>query len=329
MGDDHVLAVDNQGFSEDYKRFYFSDIQAIVTRKTKRGAVWNTILACMTACSLAGALFPEDTPVRILFWVLSGTFLVFLAINLLRGPTCVCNIITAVQEDLLPSLNRLRTAQKVIIILRQAIEGAQGKMTPAEVIARSNDVTNRPQPPVNNRRQSSDKKQRPDRHYDGSVHMTAFLLMLADGIAISIGLLYHTRAIAIVSSILGAAYFIFIIISLVKQYESDIPGAVRKITWSSLVFVCISSFVHYTVMMGLSIRHAVHRPKEIVTQWDMYQTMLDLSPQGSPFVMALYGSIAACSLILGTLGLIRVMSHRSTSTIIPVPHPNRTGDAGK
>ena len=158
MGDDHVLAVDNQGFSEDYKRFYFSDIQAIVTRKTKRGAVWNTILACMIACSLAGALFPEDTPVRILFWVLSGTFLVFLVINLLRGPTCVCNIITAVQEDLLPSLNRLRTAQKVIDILRQAIEGTQGKMTPAEVIARSNDVTNRPQPPVNNRRQSSDKQ---------------------------------------------------------------------------------------------------------------------------------------------------------------------------
>jgi hypothetical protein len=328
MGDDHLLAVDNQGFSEDYKRFYFSDIQAIITRKTKRGAVWNIILTCMIACSLTGALFPNDTPVRVFFWGLTGVFLVFLVINILRGPTCVCNIMTAVQEDLLPSLNRLRVVQKVIGILRGAIEHAQGRLTPEEVIAQSNKVSDRQPSPSNSARQSLGK-QKPVRHYDGTMHMIAFALMIADGIAISIDFLHHTRAVAVVSSILGAAYFIFIIISLVKQYESDIPGAVRKFTWLSLVFVCISSFVNYTMMIVFTMRQALHQPNEMVTQWDIYRAILDLSPQDSPFVMALYGFIAACSLILGALGLVRVMDHRQMSTTTSFSDPNWTGDPGK
>jgi hypothetical protein len=327
MGEDHILAVDNQGFSEDYKRFYFSDIQAIVTRKTKRGAVWNIILVCMIACSLAGALLPEDMPVRVFFWALSGTFLAFLVINLLRGTTCSCNIVTAVQEDLLPSLNRLRTAQKVIDILRHAIEEAQGRLTPEEVIARSNNITNRPRPSESNIRQSS-KKQKPVlRHYDGAMHMLAFTLMLADGIAISIDLLHHTRGMIVASLMLSAFYWIMIIIALVKQYGSDIPKPLRGLTWTSLVFICVVSFVDYITIVALMVSRG---PKEISTQWDMqwgmYRTMLDISPQSSPYVMALYGFTAACSLILGTLGLIRVMNHRSASAAVSLYEQNRTGN---
>jgi hypothetical protein len=134
---------------------------------------------------------------------------------------------------------------------------------------------------------------------------------------------------AVVSSILGAAYFIFIIISLVKQYESDIPSAVRKFTWLSLVFVCISSFVNYTTMMVLTMRQVLHQPNEMVTQWDIYRAMLDLSPQDSPFVMVLYGFVATCSLILGAFGLVRAMNHRQMSTTTSFPDPNFTGDPGK
>ena len=60
LGNDHLLAVDNHAFSEDYKRFYFSDIQAIITRETRRGAVWSIALSLMCACSLTAALFLEN-----------------------------------------------------------------------------------------------------------------------------------------------------------------------------------------------------------------------------------------------------------------------------
>ena len=40
---------------------------------------------------------------------------------------------TAVQEDQLPSLNRLRVARKVIGTLRLAIEKVQGTLSPEEV----------------------------------------------------------------------------------------------------------------------------------------------------------------------------------------------------
>ena len=133
MGDDHILAVDSNGFSEDYRHFYFSDIQVITTWRTRRGATWSIILALMIACSLVGALFLEIESVRILSWILSGTFLAFLLVNIFRGPTCVCHIMTAVQEDQLPSLNRLRVARKVIETLRPSIERVQGRLSPEEV----------------------------------------------------------------------------------------------------------------------------------------------------------------------------------------------------
>jgi hypothetical protein len=199
LSDDHILAVDNNGFSEDYKRFYFSDIQGIITRRTRRGTSWSIVLALMIVCSLTGALFLEVESFRIVSWILSGTFLVFLLINVLRGPTSICHIITAVQEEQLPSLNRLRVARKVIGTLRLAIERAQGKLSPEEVEANESQGMVHPILSMENSRRSQGRK-RQIRHYDGTMHMIAFALMLADGLLTGINLLRHTQAMAVVSS---------------------------------------------------------------------------------------------------------------------------------
>jgi hypothetical protein len=57
------------------------------------------------------------------FWVLC--FLLELA----AGPTCACYLRTAVQFESLPSLFRMRKAQKAIELLRRRIENVQGVLT--------------------------------------------------------------------------------------------------------------------------------------------------------------------------------------------------------
>ncbi len=322
LGQDHILSIDNHGFSEDYKRFYFSDIQAIITRKTRRWPAWNIGLTCVIV--LAGLLLPHTRSAGIFFWVLCGACLLFLLINILRGPTCMCHIMTAVQEDQLPSLNRLRVAGKVIGTLKAAIEKFQGTLSPEELRRSQSEIVAGPVPVVRDLRRPRGNEHRM-RHYNGAVHMIAFGLMLADGILTCSLFLYHTVAISAASSVLSLIYCGFIITALAKQYESDIPRTVRGITWASLGFICISFFLGYIIM----ITSLIHRPKQqlgAMGQWEMYRAMFALSPKNSPFVMAVYIFGAACSLALGALGLILVKTHRTNSGRTPEARPAPPGE---
>jgi hypothetical protein len=325
LADDHVLAVDSNGFSEDYKRFYFSDIQGIITRRTRRGGTWSIVLALMIACSLMGALFLEKEAVRIFFWVLSGAFLVFLLVNAFRGPTCVCHILTAVQEDQLPSLNRLRVARKVIRTLQDAIESVQGRLSPEEIRTRETEAMINPVPSLHEIRQPRDRKHQ-IRHDAGTLHMMTFALMLTDGVVTGIDLLHHTVTMTVVSSLLTAACCICIVGALVKQHESDIPGAVRRITWGSLGYVCVSYFLTYILAVLTFPKLMSRRPDSMMTQWNMYRAMFDVSPQDSLPVMGVYAFSATCSLLLGALGVVRVKRHRDDSASASRPGQSSGGE---
>ena len=102
------------GYTEEYKRFYYADIQAIVTRKTGRGAAWNFFPPCSLFLFALVAVTRTGTAAGVVFWILAGLSLLILAVNLLRGPTCICHLQTAVSREELPSLSRERTAKKAI-----------------------------------------------------------------------------------------------------------------------------------------------------------------------------------------------------------------------
>ena len=130
LGPDHLLSVDNHVFTEDYKRFYFQDIQAIITQKTQRGTVWNIILAILTGLFGFLALTQKEGMEAEIAWLLvAGLWGLILLLNWLRGPTCICHIFTAVQQETLPSLDRLKKAEKALHILRQHIREAQGEVS--------------------------------------------------------------------------------------------------------------------------------------------------------------------------------------------------------
>jgi hypothetical protein len=139
LGKDHLLSVDSTGYTEDYKRFYFRDIQAVTWARTKRRLIWNCVLAPPTA--LCGFGWTYDLLSRsalepwaiVLGFLVTSIFAVPLLLNNLLGPTCVCQLRTAVQTEQLPSLSRMRRVRRVLDRIRPLIAAAQGQLAPEEI----------------------------------------------------------------------------------------------------------------------------------------------------------------------------------------------------
>src|SRR6266404_2890795 len=133
LATDHLLAVRTVWFTEEYKRFYFRDIQAILIAKTTTWKTWNLLLGVAAGLVLLVAVLSSSGLSLALLLGLGGLLFVLFLVNLLQGPTCICQIRTAVQTERLPTLRRLRTARKVIARLKPIIAEAQGPLAPEQL----------------------------------------------------------------------------------------------------------------------------------------------------------------------------------------------------
>jgi hypothetical protein len=115
LSSDHILAVDSHRFTEEYKRYYFKDIQAIiVTQMSAAASRTIDLVVLLVVVVLAWRLY-----------ITAGIILFGYLIHKSLGPKCACNLITAVSSDKLPSLNRVRTAGKALRIIQPLVEQAQ------------------------------------------------------------------------------------------------------------------------------------------------------------------------------------------------------------
>jgi len=135
QGEEHLLLVEWNGYKEKYKRFNYRDIQAVFIQKNSEAQAANIVLTIMVVLILAPALVTHITGLKIFLLSLAGFFGLILAINALSGSTCRCFLRTAVQTEELPSLSRVKRAQKVFARLQPLIAAAQGGQLPAEVIS--------------------------------------------------------------------------------------------------------------------------------------------------------------------------------------------------
>ena len=134
QGPDHLLQVSSTGYSENYKRFYFRDIQSITFQKTHWGKILNGIWIFFAAIFTLPT-FGMDGGSAIVMWIAAGIFLLLLALNLFAGPTSACSIRTAVQTERLPSLKRIKATRKMLNRIKPLILAVQGQLT-AEDLAR-------------------------------------------------------------------------------------------------------------------------------------------------------------------------------------------------
>lgn len=294
LGPDHLLSIDSRRFSEDYKRFYYSDIQAFIVRKTAIGKFKNLFLALFCALFILIALSAGDG--RIIFlWVVAGTFFGALLMNSLMGPTCMCHIKTAVQIEELPSLNLMRTTRKAMGRLRPLIEAAQGRLTREELGRGLSAESYSGNPSA-----AFQASVQVLRHEPGRFHYAFSLLLLAGGLFTGVSMIYNNMVVTLLMTCISMGTGACVIIALVKQQKSDVNDALRTVTWSALGYVCLDFIMSYIIYFIVIVKN----PKIANNQLELFKAFSSISPLESPWLTGLYLFCIACSLGLGISGLV-------------------------
>ena len=294
LGYDHLLYIFSRFGIEDYKRFYFKDIQAVITRKTATGKIQNLVLFILCILFSLMALYLKGGW-SVFNWSMAGLMSVFLMINWLRGPTCVSHLQTAVQTEKLHSLYRLKTAKKVMNRLRLLVEKAQGKLAREDIREKGVKASTVKISPVPTDMADLSTGQ------DGmKVHKILFTILIFDGLVTYLDFFYNHVTITFFGIIISIAACVLAIMALVRQHGSNLKSSMRMITWTAFVCLCINMFIGYIFYFVVVFRN----PKISHNQWELIKTISQMSPGDSPMMMGIYIFSICSFLILGLSGLI-------------------------
>lgn len=330
MAKDHLLYIAAHGYSEDYKRFYYRDIQAIITRETGVREVWTSVFVVLAACTALIfaplALKSRDgQALWIVGGILCGILMLLSSINLLLGPTCATHLRTAVQVEQLGSLNRLRKARKAIGMLKPLIEQAQGgRLTADDIMTRATamaDVAAR----APSYASTVTRKPAQRVHYAGTAHLTLFALLLVRTVMRWSDFFFVHIAKALASYPLFIGLFASIVIALVKQRNSDVPKAVQGLVWGSLAHLCVMFYVmnsYFQFLLALQLG-----PQAQFDVWERLKAVSAISPWTNQFVLVTDVISGTVNVLLAIFGLFLVRDFRRSSAIMAgaVPPPAREG----
>lgn len=133
QGPDHLLQIERDGYGENYRRFFYADIEIFTVRLDNRRRNIAFILGGLAAVMLAIAFIGfagSSSGGGAVFLTFAGIFLMPFIYNMVRGPTCVAHIATAVQREQLRSVGRLKQAMRLLQVIRDGANQAQGTLAP-------------------------------------------------------------------------------------------------------------------------------------------------------------------------------------------------------
>jgi len=296
LAKDHLLCVDNNHFSENYRRFYYKDILAVTIRKTYRWEIWNIVWGALAVVTAGVAHIMGDA---IYLWSMEGVFCLSLVINLLRGPSCVCHLYTSVHTEEMPSLGRLKNALKARERLYPLIQQAQGELAAAGIQDLAAEVAKKMTDRSFSRPLRSESRGISS-GYQGGVHKFLFALLLLTGIVNLILLHSNHVGTTLLNITLGIGLFISVIVSIVRQYEVQIRAAVRTLTWATLGYMTVV----YVLAMMRYIVVAATNPNIANNQWELIRVYSTPSPVESPLLHGLRILYIVCSFVLAIPGLV-------------------------
>ncbi len=300
LATDHLLAVDFTVASEDYRRFYFRDIEAFVVRRTAGRQVWNwvfLVLALLTAGPFVIGWRSEGSGgLLIAALSIAAFWLAFILANTLRGATCQTHIRTAVQFEQLPSLGRLPVARKVLARLQPLIVAAQGVATPEEL-----DTA----PWVAVDAIKAAETQRPIRSDKGNLHSALFGLLIAEAILTGVFYALYRQALSTAGMLAMLGGFIVCVVAIMRQGATDLSRSVRLFTkWALGYYIlkCVIGFI-YTIVFTVN-----HPGTPVVTGLEI------VGEAGFAIVSLASVGIGA---VIGLTGLIQVLAHRRSRAASP------------
>ena len=280
LASDHVLLVRTAMFWEEYRRFYFSDIQAIVFAEIGNApAVYGYGVA---AAFVVGAmvLALRGHP----FW---AVLCVILALPVLAfaysRPSCKCYLKTQVSLERLHALKRLRDAREVSATIRGAVEAVQGSYEGAEPMA-VGAAPARPPALV--------------RHCDPRLHTVLFASMIAGCALVPLQFRWRSDALDAITSAVSLVLVILGIAAAVRQHGSDLAAPVRSIVLAALVAWGVEFAIAYGIALAAGA-NGIARPAQV-------------QPWRSRF-LTLEEAGAALDILLAAAGLLLLSRRRQTA----------------
>lgn len=296
LGDNHLLSVKSRPFWEDYRRFYYKDIQSVICRKTHMGKVINALFGLFVGLGLLAIHYETGT---VFWWIWAGANSLFILLNISMGPTCVCHIQTAAQVEKLPRLVRIKKVDRFLAVLKPLIEKAQGgtwDRTAAETSRNSGQT-------LPGETDSS------MRHEPGTLHLGLFLMLLIFAGLIVIDLFWDHPGIILAAAALTVIIALLNIVCLVKQYQSNIDHTLQKLVWGNLVFVgfLVTAGFFYSLFMAVGMTMGRKN------YWALAELYSRNSPGDVVWLQYCYIISIAVVLTLSLLGLVMSWKHRRIS----------------
>lgn len=307
QGADHLIAAETTLASEAYRRFYYRDIQAIVVRRTGWHHVFSLLAGLPTLLFLILAFGGDQLGY---IWLALGAWTgSMLGINLLRGPTCACHFLTAVQNVRVRALVRVRHVRRVLEQITPLITQAQGQLPRAP----SGAAAAAPAETRSAKRTAVSPR----------LHQFLFGGYLVQALLASMGFAVNGLIFGLLESLLVVGVMILTFVALARQTDSDIAPAAKGFTWAGLGFVCFEIAAGYLLSFWSFARH----PELIGNQWALFEHLVTLSPHDHPVLMGLRVFTLIAAIVLGLGGLICLRPLRRSRSDAAEPAPLREAAA--
>lgn len=215
LGQDHILQVRSSRISEDYRRFYFQDVQSLTIRKTAAlHFVWAGFIV-LVALLVGWATGDVRWPLGLLA---AGALFLWL-----RGPSCDVRLQTGVSSERLRSLHRLKTAQRVVPLLRERIEAVQGRVVSVPDDYAASSVGAPPPPPLPS----------PDQMTHGLAprrndHAWFFGFLAIEAAVVVAWLFTGVRGLEQAAGAAAVVEFLAVVMVMVRQSQQRVPRMLRN-----------------------------------------------------------------------------------------------------
>jgi hypothetical protein len=322
LGKDHLLSVSNYGYSEVYKRFYFSDIQAIAVCKTARAAVITALCVAATLVVFAlnvGFLGRDGLLPGV---ILSAPSLLALAINLALGPSCAAQIHTAAHWERLPAMRRLRRARNCLGRIRPLIEEAQGPLSEQMLesarelyagLAAGAPLAQAAAGRYAGAVQVTGAAASAASGYTGAFHAWGFSLLLGHAAVTLLNVLMPFVLLMVTGLTLAMGAVGCLIGGAARQHRSGIGPALRNMTWVCLGYgglLLVAGWIYSTL-------YALSDPLLALNQWEAWRRMANPRAWGLTGLMVMDYIKLIGSAALGGAGWAILLAERRRARYIP------------
>ena len=297
LASDHLLLRESAfGISETYKRFYFRDIQAFIIRRSPRWMAWISV---WTILSLLFFFCWGTANWRGWGWpFFSALCFVLTMVQLARGPSCVTYLMTAVQRELLGSLNTVRKARRGLKTLAPLIQDKQGVFDPATLAQPIQTPGFRAAAVAPAAASNVSVVVRKSR-----IHFVLFATTFAGGCIALWETFRSSSGTLTATAILLATIIILAVVTLAMQARRRVNKTVTALTWTITIGYIVAWIVIYMFYATVySVQQAVHS----APQQKPPDVNVELTPgalrrmPGFDYVLLVYGG---CSAALGVAGM--------------------------